>query len=141
MRKSTGRAMGGTTVRISLAFMPRGARGALLILATTLLTVSCAGGLLKKQYEYEEELYPALDGSATLYVNASIPALVALRGVDLDVNPHTRFDRRKVRALFSGPGVTVNTPTSSRRDGRRFVHVRIDVDDVRALSSIAPLAW
>jgi hypothetical protein len=29
----------------------------------------------------------------------------------------------------------------SRRDGRRFVHVSVDVDDVRTLARIAPLAW
>src|SRR6185503_5442774 len=85
--------------------------------------------------------YPALDGSATLYINASIPALVALRGVDLDINPRARFDHRKVRALFAAAGFKVTTPTSSRRDGRRFVHVRIDVDDVRKLATAAPLSW
>ena len=38
----------------------------------------------EEAYEYEEELYLGLDGSATLNVNASVPALVALRGVDLN---------------------------------------------------------
>lgn len=114
--------------------------GVALVLVSILAVVAC-GGVLKKEYEYEEELYPALDGSATVYINASIPALVALRGVDLDVNPRARFDKRRVRELFSAPGLTVATPTSSRRDGRRFVHVRIDVDDLRALATAAPLAW
>lgn len=117
--------------------------GAALIAALVAAAVfgSACRGVLKKEYEYEEELYLDLDGSATVYVNASVPALVALRGVDLPVDPGARIDRRELRALFEGPGVAVRTPTLSRRDGRRFVHVRIDVDDIEALGRIAPLSW
>ena len=99
------------------------------------------GGVLKTQYEYEEELYLALDGSATLNVSASVPALVALRGVDLNVSPRARFDRDRVRAFFQGPGTIVRAISSSRRYGRRFVHVSIDVADVRTLQRLAPFAW
>jgi hypothetical protein len=100
-----------------------------------------SGGVFKKQYEYEEELYLSLDGSATLAVNASVPALVALRGFDLPVDPRARIDRNKVRALFDGPGVQVTRVSLSRRDGRRFVHLGMDVSDVRQLSRVAPFAW
>ena len=31
--------------------------------------------------------------------------------------------------------------SQSRRNGRRFVHVRLDVDDVRRLGEVAPFAW
>ena len=34
-----------------------------------------------REYEYEEQLYLDVDGSATVIVNASMPALVALRGL------------------------------------------------------------
>ena len=105
------------------------------------VTACGGGGLFRQQYEYEEELYLQLDGSAIAYVNASIPALVALRGADLDVDPRSRPERDKLRALFSAPGVRVTTPTFSRRHGRRFVHVRVDVADVRQLPKIAPFAW
>ncbi len=116
--------------------------GALALLAACALAAACGnGGIFRQQYEYEEEIYLQLDGSATAYVNASVPALVALRGADLNVDPKARFDRNKVRALFAATGVTVATPTSSRRDGRRFVHVRLDVDNVRQLQRVAPLAW
>ena len=74
-------------------------------------------------------------------MNASIPALVALRGADLNINPRSRPEREKLRALFSAPGARVTTPTFSRRHGRRFVHVRVDVGDIRQLSKIAPFAW
>jgi hypothetical protein len=110
-----------------------------------LLVLACAAascrGVLKKEYEYEEELYLGLDGSATLYVNASVAALVALRGVDLDVSPAARFDRRRVRAIFEGPSVQVRTPTTSRKNGRRFVHVRIDAERLTDLPQLAPFAW
>ncbi len=112
-----------------------------LALLIALFASACGGGLLKKEYEYEEELYLALDGSATLNVNASVAALVALHGADLDVSPRARVDREDVRALFHGPGVEVSTPTLSRRDGRRFVHVRIDVADIRQLPRVAPFSW
>jgi hypothetical protein len=110
------------------------------LLFVSIVSAGCRG-VLRKEYEYEEEMYLSLDGSATVYVNASVPALVALRGVDLNVDPAARLDRAKVRALLAGPGVFVRTPTTSRRDGRRFVHVRVDVDNVRTLGRIAPFAW
>jgi hypothetical protein len=109
-------------------------------LAGALLSGAC-GRLLQEEYEYEEELYLSLDGSATLNVNASIPALVALRGADLDLNPRARLDRRTVRALFESPGVEVSRISDSRREGRRFVHVGLEVDDVRQLPRAGPFSW
>jgi hypothetical protein len=125
--------------------MPSGAARAVRLVAALLcaMTVSaCSGaGLLREEYEYEEELYLALDGSATLNVNASVAALVALRGADLDVDPIARIDRNRVRALFEGPGVASVNVSLSRREGRRFVHVSVDVDDIRRASQLAPFAW
>jgi hypothetical protein len=111
-----------------------------VLLACALLASACAGGL-KKEYEYEEELYLDLDGSATLFLNASVPALVALRGVDLDVSPRARVDRGELRAQFEGPGVEVSTPTLSRRHGRRFVHLRIEAESLEHLQRLAPFSW
>jgi hypothetical protein len=101
---------------------------------------ACGQPLLGPEYEYEEELTLDLDGSATVNVYGSIAALVALRGVDLPVDPRARVDRTQLRALFERPGAEA-TVSLSRRDGRRFVHARIDVDDVSQLSAIAPLSW
>ena len=115
--------------------------GWLAALAALVVLGSACAGVGKKEYEYEEELYLDLDGSATLYVNASVPALVALRGVDLPVDPAARVDRGKLRALFEGAGVQVRTPTLTRRDGRRFVHLRIDAEHLDRLERIGPLAW
>ena len=112
-----------------------------VIVVAALVLSACGGRLVKKQYEYEEELYLALDGSATLNVNASVPALVALRGADLNPGARARFERERIRAFFEGPGVTVTALSSSRRYGRRFVHVGMDVADVRSLQRVAPFAW
>jgi hypothetical protein len=110
-------------------------------LACALAVSSCGSGLLGQEYEYEEELRLYVDGTARMDLNASVPALVALRGVDLDLGPDARIDRAKVRALFEGPGVDVVSVRESRRDGRQFVHLRIDVDDIRQLSRLAPFSW
>jgi hypothetical protein len=111
---------------------------ALIVLA---VLVGGCGGVLKTQYEYEEELYLSLDGSATLNVNASLAALVALRGADLNVDPRARLDRSRVRSLFEGPSVRIIRFSTSRRNTRRFVHVSLDVNDVRQLQRLAPFAW
>jgi hypothetical protein len=113
---------------------------AAIVLALVVAGSSC-GGVITPEYEYEEELFLDLDGSATVYVNASVPALVALRGADLDIDPRSRFDRRRVRAVFEGPNVDVSTPTTSRRNGRRFVHVRVAAERLADLQKLAPFAW
>jgi hypothetical protein len=43
--------------------------------------------------------------------------------------------------MFEGPGVEVTSVRLSRRRGRRFVHVRVEVADIRQLSRLAPFSW
>ncbi len=94
-----------------------------------------------KQYEYEEDLTIALDGSATLTVNASIPALVALRGLDLDPAAET-VDRDRVRALYDSPtSRVVSVPRPWRRRDRQFVQINLTIPDIRRLHESPPLAW
>jgi hypothetical protein len=113
-----------------------------VILLVAALSGSCSGAGLFRQYEYEEDMYLSLDGSATIYVNSSIAALNALRGTSFDTNPSATIDRSAVREFFSTPVTRVpRRPTLSRRSNRRFVHVRVDVDDVRRLPEAAPFAW
>ena len=52
------------------------------------------------------------------------------------------IDRDAVRDYYTTP-VTRVTPRrrTSRRSNRRFVHVRLDVDDMRRLGEAAPFAW
>jgi hypothetical protein len=100
------------------------------------------GGGLFRQYEYEEEVYLSLDGTATVYVNASLASLNALRGTSFATAPNAPLDRDGVRAFFATPVTRVNGQVSaSRRSNRRFIHVKLDVDDVRRLGEAAPFAW
>jgi hypothetical protein len=94
-----------------------------------------------KQYEYEEEIYLSLDGTATVYINASLPALVNLRGLDLDIRPNARFEKNELRRAYESPVTDVLRVTSWRRFGRRFAHIRLKVRDIRQLATVAPLSW
>jgi hypothetical protein len=116
------------------------ARRLAAFLVVALGFASCAS-VLSVQYEYDEEVYLELDGSATVYVNASVPALVALRDAPLNVDSRARLDRSDVRAFFESPVAEVESVTTSRRDNRRYVHVRLDVPDIRRLHEAAPFAW
>jgi hypothetical protein len=96
---------------------------------------------LFRQYEYEEEIYLSLDGTATVYVNSSIAALNALRGTSFDAAPTARVDRPAIRAYYSGAGAQATRVTESRRNGRRYVHVRLELADITRLGALAPFAW
>ena len=111
-----------------------------LVLIAVLTSIAC-GNVIARKYEYEEEMFLSLDGSAIVYVNASVPALVALRGAPLPLDPNARLDRTVVRDWYTTPVTRVASVTTSRREGRRYVHLRLDVDDVRRLGEAAPFAW
>jgi hypothetical protein len=111
----------------------------LAVAACSLIGTAC--GVLTQKYEYEEEIYLRLDGSATVNVNASVASLVALRGADLPLDPKARLDRQQVRALFQIAGAPAPRLTLSRRDGRRFVHVSLEVPDIRQLHRQRMFAW
>ena len=111
-----------------------------LVLIAVLASIAC-GNVIARKYEYEEEIFLDLDGGATVYVNASVPALVALRGARLPVVPAARLDRTVVRDYYTSPVTRVASVTTSRREGRRYVHLRIDVDDIRRLGEAPPFNW
>jgi hypothetical protein len=119
----------------------RAALLSILALAFAASLSACGGGGLIRHYEYDEEIYLSVDGSATIYLNSSIPALVSLRGLDLDTRPNAAVDRAKVRRLFSTGGTQVTRVSRWRRFGRQFVQVRISVDDITKLGSAAPFSW
>jgi hypothetical protein len=113
----------------------------LALVAIALVALTGCRMLGIRQYEYDERVDLSLDGSAIVDVNASIPALVALRGFVLDVDPEARLDRQVIRRLYEAPGSTVRQLSSFRRHGRRFVHVQIAVSDIHQLSKSAPFSW
>ena len=116
---------------------------AVLVATVVSLVAGCSGGsILGKQYEYEEELTLDVDGSATLTVNASLPALAALRGLKVPEDPSARVDNDQIRAMFETPVSNVTRVSRSwRRNGRRFIQVRIAIDDIQRLGEAAPFAW
>jgi hypothetical protein len=118
---------------------------ALIVALIAMASAACGGGQpgsgLFQQYEYEEETYLWLDGTATLYVNTSIAALNALRGTSFDATPGGRTDRDVFRDYYTSPNTHVTRVSPYRRSGRRFVSVRMDVDDIRKLGESAPFAW
>jgi hypothetical protein len=94
-----------------------------------------------RQYEYEEDLTIDLDGSGSLTVNASLAALSALRGVDVDPLGQT-VDRDRIRMLYESDVTRVKSvPRPWRRRGRQFVQINLEFDDVRKLHQAAPLSW
>ena len=102
-----------------------------------------AGGPLGTEYEYEEDLTLSLDGSATLVVNASIPALVALRGLPLDTELKARADalKEQIRTIYASENTRVGRISNWTRRGRRFVGIHLKISDIRALPKTAPFSW
>ena len=97
---------------------------------------------LFRQYEYEEEMYLSLDGTATVYVNSSIA------GAERAARHVVRHRARRRASTATRSARTSPTPVTrvirvsqSRRSNRRFVHVRLDVDDVARLGEAPPFAW
>jgi hypothetical protein len=111
------------------------------VAVAVILLAGCQTLGLVKRYEYDERVELSLDGSAIVDISASIPALVALRGATLSVDPEARLDRQEFRRLYEGPGVAVREVTAFRRHGRRFVHVQLGVSDIRQLPLLVPLSW
>lgn len=120
-------------------------RAVVLAIAVAAATTACNGrrGPLGPEYEYEEDLTLSLNGSATLVVNASIPALFALRGLPLDPDPRTRGDQLKtqIEDLYSSPYTTVGRISTWTRHGRRFAGIHLTVTDIRSLPQARPFSW
>jgi hypothetical protein len=112
----------------------------IIIMAAMVAGCGSVGGLFQR-YEYEEDVYLSLDGTATVYVRGSIPALDALRGAAFNPDPQVPVDREAVRLFYTTPVSRVASITESRRSGRRFVHVQLEVDDIGRLGEATPFAW
>lgn len=119
---------------------------ALLAAVLAIAVAGCSGGvrsLLGPEYEYEEDLTLSLDGSATMIVNSSLPALAALRGIHVVADATTRSDRirSQIEHFYASPYASVIRVSQWTRHGRRFVGIRLSVPDIRQLPKAAPFAW
>jgi hypothetical protein len=106
------------------------------------VTVAACSNPLGRQYEYDEQTYLAVDGSATVVVNSSLPALVALRGAAIDPRTDGNADRDGIRKLYESAGCTVDRVGRFwYRRSRRFVQIQVSTADIRSLSKCRLLAW
>jgi hypothetical protein len=122
--------------------MPAPRRLLSVTITLAFLLAACGGRGFGRQYEYEEQLYLSADGSASVVVNGSIPALIAMHGLALDPSPRARVDRDAVRRMVTEPGLEIARVSRPwRRDGRQFIQIRAAIDDVRKLSSTRLFRW
>ena len=118
------------------------ARVRTLALVTSALFIASCSNPLARQYEYEEQLYLSVDGSATVVVDSSLPALVLLRGASFDPSISGPTDRAAVRRLYENAGCPVDSVSRLwDRRGRRFAQIQISVTDLKSLTSCPLLAW
>jgi hypothetical protein len=104
--------------------------------------IAACSNPLARQYEYDEQTYLDTDASATVEISASVVALVALRNLPLDPAPGARLTSDDVRRAFESSGCEVERAARPwRRSGRRFVQVRLHVEDVRRAEQCGALAW
>jgi len=113
--------------------------------AALFLTLALAAGChspFAREYEYEEQLYLSVDGSALITVDASVSALVALRGVAIDPSPRVRLDREQLRRSYeTGECHVMRIGQPWYRHGRRFVQIQLSTNNIRALNTCAPFGW
>src|SRR6188508_858551 len=108
----------------------------LVCLVVAALSATSCSNPLARQYEYDEQSYLSIDGSATVVLSASVAALVAMRGLPLDPSPQVRLSSDDVRRVFEAAGCDVERAARPwRRNGRRFVQARLHVADVRKASA------
>jgi hypothetical protein len=110
-------------------------------LLVVVLLIGCRNPLAQR-YEYSEEIYLSVDGAASVIVESSIAALVALRNAPLDPSPNTPVDREAIRRIYQEAGCDVRDVGQPwRRNGRRYVQIRLETADVTRLSSCGLLSW
>src|SRR5258708_3429798 len=116
---------------------------AAVVVAAAVTACNGRRGPLGPAYEYEEDLTLSLNGSATLVVNASVPALVALRGLPLNPDPRTRGDqlKKQIEDLYTSPYTKVGRISAWTRHNRRFFGIHLTVSDIRSLPQTAPFSW
>jgi hypothetical protein len=111
---------------------------AVIVFVALVASAACARPF-GREYEYDQQVYPALDGSARVVISGSTAALNAMHGLNLSTGPAERIDREVIRRAFTTP-VSQATRVSRpwRRRGRRYILVDVETRDVNRLSEVPP---
>jgi hypothetical protein len=86
-------------------------------------------------YEYEHELWLRVDGSGSILVTGRPELWAAFKGVGRAQDPDQTVTREAVRELFERSGLKVKRVTLTRRDGRPYLFVSAEFDDVNRLDA------
>lgn len=88
-------------------------------------------------YEYEHEFWLRIDGSGTVYVTGRPGLWTAFKGLGRADAVEATATREAARALFERSGLRVKRVTLTKRDGRDYLFLSADFDDVNKLSGTA----
>ena len=102
-------------------------------LVLTLLALASLRGCVA--YEYEHEFWIRVDGSGTVNVTGRPELWTAFKGVSVPEEKDAA--REAARRLFEESGLRVRRVTITRRDGRPYLFVSADFDDVNRLAGTA----
>ncbi len=114
-------------------------RTAIAMTTGALLAMAACTNPFGRKYEYEERVYLAVDGSASVTINTSLRALADLRGVTVMDEAPDRDDLRRRLERLGCPVTDVGRPWT--RDGRTFVQIELAVDHIRRLPECPVLSW
>ena len=101
-------------------------------LAAVLLLAAGLGGC--PTYEYEHEFWLRVDGSGAVNVTGRPALWAACKGLGNPRDPDATATRDSVRALFERSGLRVKRVTLTRREGRPYLFVSAEFDDVNRLN-------
>ncbi len=99
------------------------------ILALVLLSTASNACVV---YEYEHEFWLRVDGSGTVNVTGRPGLWSAFKG--LEAGAGTDAQKASARALFEQSGLYVRRVAVARRDGRTYLFVSADFEDLNRLS-------
>jgi len=85
-------------------------------------------------YEYEHELWLRVDGSGSINVTGRPALWAAFKGLGRPEDPEATVTREAARELFERSGLRVRRVTLTRRDGRPYLFVSAEFDDVNRLA-------
>ncbi len=101
-------------------------------LAAALLLALGLSGCLK--YEYEHEFWLRVDGSGAVNVTGRPALWTAFKGLGSPRDPESTATRDAARALFERSGLQVKRVTLTRREGRPYLFVSAEFEDVNRLN-------